>query len=203
MASSGTFSRAGRRVLCALPLALVVLLAGVPGVTAWQYFDGTARLPGFPANKKFLSEATNLDPVYRVPCDLGDSSPFTGARRKTIELLVRWFGPVPGSYQGPYPDRETAWAAARSSSLSVPSVALSQPLIVDGQTIRLSPSDIRRALPRQSILSEDTNASVALKIFEGTCLLIGRRSGANYCVELIDTSGRGWFARYEFAPDRN
>lgn len=201
MASSGTFRRAARRVLWTLLLALVVLLAGVPGVTTQRYFAGTVQIPGFPANKKFLSEATNLDPVYRVPCDLRDSSPFTGARRRTIELLVRWFGPVPGSYQGPYPDRETAWAAARSTSLSVPSAALSQPLIVDGQTIRLSPSDIWRALPRQSILSEDSNATVELKMFEGTCLLIGRRSGANYCVELIDTSGLGWFARYEFAPD--
>jgi hypothetical protein len=39
---------------------------------------------------------------------------------------------------------------------------------------------------------------VTLTLFEGTCLLIGRWSGANYCVELIDTSGTGWFARYEF-----
>ena len=67
MASSGTFVRAGRRLLWALPLALVALLAAVPAVTARQYFAGTVQLPGFPANKKFLSEATNLDPVYRAP----------------------------------------------------------------------------------------------------------------------------------------
>jgi hypothetical protein len=91
-----------------------------------------------------------------------------------------------------------AWAAIRSASLSVPRAALSQPLLIDGQTIRCSPSDVRHALPRQSITNDDSNATVTLKLLEGSCLLIARWSGENYCVEMIDTSRVGWFARYEF-----
>jgi hypothetical protein len=190
----------GRKVLLGLLLAFLLLHAGTAGMTAYQYCTGTVRVPGFPSNKKFRSEIRNLDPKYRMPCDLGDPSLLTPTRELTLELLVRWFGPVPGSYQGPYPDRKTAWAASRSATLSVPRAAISQPLVVDGQTIRLSPSDIRRALPRESLTSDDSNPTVALRLFEGTCLLVGRWSGANYCVEMIDTSRIGWFARYEFIP---
>ncbi|HEU4577874.1 MAG TPA: hypothetical protein VFS67_06450 [Polyangiaceae bacterium] len=43
-------------------------------------------------------------------------------------------------------------------------------------------------------------ATVALKLLEGTCLLLGRWAGANYRVEMIDTSRLGWFAHYEFIP---
>jgi hypothetical protein len=174
--------------------------AGTAGMTAYQYFAGTVRVPGFPSNKKFRSEIRNLDPEYRIPCDLTEPSLFTPTQERTLELLVRWFGPVPGSYQGAYPDRKTAWAALRSATLSVPRAALSQPLVIDGQTIRLSPSDIRRALARESIADDDSNQTVAMKLFEGNCLLIGRWSGTNYCVEMIDTSRFGWFARYEYIP---
>jgi len=180
-----------------VPLALH---AGVAAVTTQQYFSGAVRVPGYPANKKFGVEARNLDPVYRVACDLEEYSWVTPTRWRTLELLVRWFGPVPGSYQGPYPDRETAWAFVRSAQRSVAPAALSQPLVVDGQAIRLSAVDIQRALPPEEAL-DDSNARVALKMFEGTCLLIGHWSGVNYCVELIDTGGLGWFARYVFAPD--
>jgi hypothetical protein len=120
-----------------------------------------------------------------------------------LELLVRWFGPVPGSYQGPYPDRETAWAVARSEWRSLPPTAFLQPVVIEGQTIRLSPSDIRRALPQLAFPTHDPDDSdrpVALKLFEGTCLLIGRWSGENYYVELLDTSRLGWFTRYKFNP---
>ncbi|HVZ31161.1 MAG TPA: hypothetical protein VG963_01970 [Polyangiaceae bacterium] len=167
-------------------------------VTAQQYFAGTVRAAGYPANYKFESEATNLHPKYRVPCERGDYTQLTRARLRTLEFLVRWFGPVPGSYQGPYPDRATAWALARSAFLSLPPAALSQPFVVQGETIRLSPSDIRHTFIQQSSASDDSNPNVALKLFEGTCLLIGHWSGENYRVEMIDTSRIGWFARYEF-----
>lgn len=198
MGRAVTLVRAGRKVLLALLLAVLALHAAVSTQTAYQYFAGTVHLPGVPVNKKFRSELGNLDPVYRIPCDLRDLSLVTRARKRTLGLLVRWFGPVPGSYQGPYPDREMAWAAVRSASLSVPRAALSRPLVVDGQTIRLSPADIRRVFPGESMTTDDSNPAVVLKLWEGTCLLIGRWSGANYCVEMIDTSRVGWFARYEY-----
>ncbi|MEO8179199.1 MAG: hypothetical protein ABI895_10240 [Deltaproteobacteria bacterium] len=90
--------RAGRKVLLALLLAFLALHAGTAAVTGYQYFAGTVRVPGFPSNKRFRSEIRNLDPEYRVPCELADPSLlFTPTHERTLELLVRWFGPVPGS----------------------------------------------------------------------------------------------------------
>ena len=198
MGRAAAIVRALPKLLFGLLLTALVLHTGVSAITAEQYFSGTVRAPGYPTNYKFESETSNLDPEYRVPCDLADYTQLMRARLRTLELLVRWFGPVPGSYQGPYPDRETAWALARSAFLSLPPAALSQALVVQGQTIQLSPSDIGHALTQQSSTSDDPNPSVALKLFERTCLLIGHWSGENYRVEMIDTSRIGWFARYEF-----
>jgi hypothetical protein len=198
MGRAAAFCRAAFKLLVALLLALLALHAGISAMTAQQYFAGTVRAAGYPSNYKFESEITNLHPKYRVPCALADYTQLTRARLRTLDFLVRWFGPVPGSYQGPYPDRETAWAVARSAWRSVPPTALLQPLVVDGQAIRLSLSDLRSALPQLSFRTYDSDLPVALKLFEGTCLLIGRWSGPNYRVELIDTSRIGWFARYEY-----
>ena len=204
MSRAAALVRALRKLPFALLLTLLALHAGVSAMTTQQYFAGTVRAPGYPTNHKFESEITNLDPEYRVPCDLADYTQLTRARLRTLELLVHWFGPVPGSYQGPYPDRETAWAVARSAWLSLPPAALSQSLVIDGQTIRLSPSDIRRAVPQRSSSADDFEPTVTLKFFEGTCLLIGHWSGENFRVEMIDTTRIGWFARYEYyLPNMN
>jgi hypothetical protein len=192
--------RVWRWLIFALLLAFLALHAGMAAVTGYQYFAGTVRVPGYPSNKKFRSELRNLDPGYRLPCDLRESSLLTPTRWWTLNLLVRWFGAAPSSYQGPYPDRKTAWAEIRSSTRSVPRAALAEPFVIDGQTIRLLPHDLQRALPREYFTADDANATVALKLLEGTCLLLGRWSGANYCVEMIDTRRLGWFARYEFIP---
>lgn len=89
----------------------------------------------------------------------------------------------------------------RSAHVSIEPAALSQLLFVDGQSIHLTPRDVQRAFARGAPSEDGTRSTVALKVFEGTCLLIGMWLGANYHVELIDTSGRGWFARYVYFPD--
>jgi hypothetical protein len=194
-----------RRILLAtllVTLALLAPLAVVAGVTAYEYFAGTVLRPGYPAGSKSRHEVFNLDPEYRIGCDLRDASGLLArTRKRTLDLMVRWFGPVPGSYQGPYPDREMAWAAVRSAQLVVEPTALSHPVIVDGQRFALLPTDVQHALGSVVRAPNDPYGTVALKVFEDTCLLLGQWSGGNYSVEMIDTSGVGWFARYVFSPD--
>jgi hypothetical protein len=94
--------RTARKVAVAVLLAFLALHAGMAGVTAFQYFAGTVRVPGYPANKKFLSEATNLDPVYRVAGDLREPSLFTPTREdaRASGQLVRAGA---GQLSGPLP----------------------------------------------------------------------------------------------------
>lgn len=186
-----------------LLLAALAIIGVVAGVTAHEYFAGTVLRPGYPTGWKSSHELNNLDPEYRIGCDLrAASGVLARTRMLTLELLRHWFGPVPGSYQGPYPEREMAWAAVRSAHVFVEPTALAQPLVVDGQAIALRPTEVRRALGSLARAPDDPYGKVALKIFEDTCLLLGRwRDDGNYDVNMIDTSGVGWFAHYVYPPD--
>jgi hypothetical protein len=176
--------------LLALP-ALLAVVAGVAGATAYEYFSGTVLRPGSPSGDGSFLELHNLDPEYRIGCDLHTASGVLApTRMRTLELLVHWFGPVPGSYQGPYPEH-----------VFVEPTALAEPLVVDGQAIQLRPADIKRALGPPVQAQDDPYGQVALKIFEDTCLLLGHWSGGNYDVDMIDTSRVGWFAHYVYSPD--
>jgi hypothetical protein len=184
-------------------LLLVPLLPPltVCGVTSYQYLVGTVRTPTWIG---FSRERANLDREYRVGSSVPSDKPWASLvariQHRTLYTLVDWFGPVPGSYQGPYPDRQTAYAEARSALLLVAPAALTRPLQLQRRSIQLSSRDLQLVLSWTPALEvEDT--VVAVKLFERTLLLIGFDSGQYYHVELIDTSGFGWFARYAFLVD--
>jgi hypothetical protein len=198
------FLRTRRRAFLAALFAPLAPLAVVAGFTAYQYFTGTIRIPGFPSGTTFRSEMGNLDPEYRIDCER-DESPgvLARTRMRTLEFMVSWLGPVPGSYQGPYPDRQMAWAAVRSAHVFLEPTALAHTIAVDGQSFQLPPTDVQRVLRWTAPTEYEPNPTVALKVFEGTCLLIGHASGETYQVEMFDTSRLGWFARYVYPADAN
>ena len=204
------FWRTRRKVFLGFLLLPLVPLVLIAGVTGYEYFDGTVRVPGSPVGARGSREMHNLDRDLRVLSGerIGQNFPWTRivrrTRRRTLEFLVDQLGPVPGSYQGPYPDREMAFAAVRAAQVFVEPPALSQPLVVDGRSIHLQPKDIERIFGWRLPPQEAISPSVALKLFEGTCLLVGLRFGGGYYhVEMVDTSGFGWFGRYVFWSERD
>jgi hypothetical protein len=94
-----------------------------------------------------------------------------------------------------------ALAAVKAAQMLVAPEALDRPLIVQGRSIHLSPRDIQRALAWSST-TDVKRGVLTLDLFERTCLLIGFYSGSFYHVELVDSSGFGWFARYVFPLDQ-
>jgi hypothetical protein len=84
------------------------------------YLTGTAtiRYAGYPGPPGF-----NLDPRSRIPlqprgCTLGPARQLLtlAPNNLTLELLVAAFGPMRGTYHGPYPTFEEASAAVRAES---------------------------------------------------------------------------------------
>jgi hypothetical protein len=199
--------RTRRRALLWLLLVPVLPLLVVSGATSYEYLAGSVRVPGFPAGARSVREHHNLDREYRVLGGVRSERilPWTllvaRTRRYTLATLVDWFGPVPGSYQGPYPDRETAFASARAARVFATPEALTQPLLVGGRSILLSAQDLQRVF-EWSPSTQAEGSVLALHLFEGTCLLIGFSSGDSYHVELVDTAGFGWFARYVFPSEQ-
>jgi len=90
------------------PLGVCIILAAV------SYFSGSAAVLGTGARHDL--EFFNLDPELRCPRTVGwsvglhDWQITVGARDKTVRLLGRLFGPMPGGYDGPYPTRDEALA---------------------------------------------------------------------------------------------
>jgi hypothetical protein len=74
-------------------------------------------------------------------------------------------------------------------------------LRIDGQVVRLHPRDVERLLANYDpspLRPLDGPQPIALQWFEQPCLIVAFRSPEAYHVNLIDTGGRGWFARYAF-----
>jgi hypothetical protein len=198
--------RPRRRALWFLLVPVLPLLV-VSGTTSYEYLAGTVRIPGTPPGLRSRREVHNLEPKYRV---LGSSYYYkplmpwawlsAWTRLHTLAALVDCFGPVPGSYQGPYPDREQVLAAIRAARVLTTPEALTQPLLVAGRSIQLSAQDVRRMFETTPSVRTE-GAVLTLALFEETCLLIGFSSGTLYQVEMLDTAGFGWFARYVFPSD--
>jgi hypothetical protein len=67
--------------------------------------------------------------------------------------------------------------------------------------IRLDPVDAQQLLADYDpspLRALDGPPPIALALVEGTCLLVAFRTPDAYHVNLIDTVGHGWFARYAF-----
>jgi hypothetical protein len=87
-----------------------------------RYCRGTASFVGvgYPGY-----ELGNLDPRSRVPsttsgCMVSGFEIFTHApNNAAITMMATLFGPMPGAYHGPYPDREQAREALRRSKDTV------------------------------------------------------------------------------------
>lgn len=186
---------------------LALVLLGVPPLalalrTTSRYFNGTARLREPSLSPRFR-ELENLDPVYRVFVEYAGIEIWwrwaAKIEQATLLRLFSLFGPMAGSYQGPYPSRDVVRTALLEAQTFALPGELSAPITVDGQAIRLAPAAQQRALAHYD--ASEGDQALALARAGGSCLLLGYWFNRWYHAELIDAAGFGWFAHYVFEQD--
>jgi len=174
-------------------LALLVLV--VPAaVTAFcflngaiGYLTGTASLwsVGYPG-----PEFGNLDPQYRVHRQtsgcivMGPELLTHAANNAAVALMTTLFGPMRGTYHGPYPDREQARAALAASQHKLSLEAL-RAQVHGAQDC----AGLRALYPPQfgmpAVRCAEFRESTLVLGFEGHAVLRAREDGAVYARYVI------------------
>lgn len=176
-----------RRALPFLALpAVVAALYFFLGVA--DYWNGTAcfKTVGYPG-----SESDNLDPTYRVywrtsGCRVTGTEFLTHTPNNiAVRIMVRVFGPMRGTYHGPYPTREETREVLRGSEVIVTARALGYARSPGGLT-----GDCAQ-LARQFPPTEREPAA-RCAIFERSTVVLGHR---DYAV-LVDRHTGHQYARY-------
>lgn len=173
-------ARAWRPAALVLALSPPVVIAVLAGA---MFAQGTARLmyTGLPS-----SEFHNPDPQTRLPRgtmgDLVSGEEWLAIlpNNLTVRGLQTVFGPMPGSYTGPYPDRAAAFAALEHAR-PIPAERLLQDVVVlDGREIHLD-TGVGRGLVRSlhgwaapaafdaAVGTEDRPAAT---LYEERCLIL-------------------------------
>jgi hypothetical protein len=168
-------------------LAVPMLIAGLSFAEGtWGYFAGTARLRGVGMPGP---EYGNLDAGLRVyrstsGCIVWGTEPLTHLPNNlAIALLTTLFGPMRGTYHGPYPDRSQVRDALRASRESVDGAAFNQ---VPQRPVRNCAALAELFPPR----ADEPTARCAM--FEGATLVLGLRDEAR----LWSGNSGNLYARY-------
>ncbi|MCB9698735.1 MAG: hypothetical protein H6738_18280 [Alphaproteobacteria bacterium] len=109
----------------------VVIPGSNVGSAVVAYASGTAELRtyGMPDPEFF-----NLDPTWRMHwrtrgCVIDGTEALTDEPyNATLKLLVTVFGPMPGAYDGPIPERAAAWAALDAGEPTLDGLSVTQEL---------------------------------------------------------------------------
>ena len=195
--------------------AVLVLLLCPSGTAAWtaaiDYWNGTATLQysGLPG-----PEFYNLDPELRCGrttsgCLVDGSEDFTQIpNNAAVAMLVRLFGPQRGTYTGPYPTREQAFAALTVGTPVAPTDLASDVVPVAGVRINLA-TGVGQALFRGTkyqVLAVDPTLEASIvkeigpitaSLYQQQSLLLRIPGGeGSLQIALIDRSSGRPFAGY-------
>ena len=172
-------------------LGAILVLACAPftffvGHGAVEYLAGTARLYGYgPANVA----RRNLDPQFRCDRVFHGCMPRIGPWGHeaiydvTVETLIRTFGPMRGSYTGPYPTESEAIAAARFGDEISFEDLIADRVVLDDRTVKLAKgAGIRLSLETEWGLAIDDPyrraelrgqaGPITAVIVQGACLVL-------------------------------
>lgn len=142
----GAVAIVGVALWCRHRLPLVALLVLNPYL--WAFADG---LRDYSTGRAVLEYSTcrdqarryRLNPVYRCVrgqggCCRAMSDPYSEAcHDAAVKLATHAFGYMPGSYAGPYPTDEEAWAALAAGQVVDAAEIAADRVTVAGQTVRL------------------------------------------------------------------
>lgn len=222
-----TRSRWAWLLLVVNPFIIATGLSALGG--AYGYFHGSGRFltRGLPGQEFF-----NLDPDYRIyrepgGCMFYDSDIFTQAPHNAIlASLVEHFGPMAGSYIGPYPGRAEAYSLIRKSQQTISSEKFMEGRIaLVGKKFQLQEDAVLEALGlllpshyprweslkmglerggplghqllREVIAEELSHHPFKLYVVEGQCLIVADSvEGPRQPVVLIDLASSKVFAHY-------
>jgi hypothetical protein len=169
--------------------------------TSYRYVEGTARLR-WPSNEPRYREFENLDPKYRAFVRYGHPGLWwravSGIEQYTFTILFDLFGPMRGSYLGPYPCRDGVRVRMAHVQPSATARSLADGFELDGQTIQVPAPALARALADASAIQANGSRLLAVALVTECCLIIGYWDRRWYHAELVDLSGFGWFAHYVF-----
>jgi len=174
--------------------------------TGYRYVAGSARLT-WPTGKARYRELHNLDPRYRAFVEPGWSDPLwarwsAAIRQQTLVWLLERFGPMRGSYLGPYPEREQVRSRLLETHYRTGLSALGSPIAMKEREIRVPADLLRRALAdadRDDLAADGPKLDLAL--LAPDCFVVGYWSHRAYHAELLDLQSFGWFAHYVFLED--
>lgn len=185
-------------VIVSLP-ASVIAFNFAQGVVEYWAGTGVLRTMGYPG-----FEFPNLDPTSRAHwrtggCMLRGYEPLTQVPYNlALRTLAFVFGPMPGSYDGPYPSEEDAWRRAKEDGVPL---SLDSPLqgvsrltgsAVSSEVVELVYENLR---PLQG--PPETTRLQALVLDERLLVLAGANEDEPLAyVVLIDLKGGTRVARY-------
>jgi hypothetical protein len=185
-ASSDTLMK--KLALAALAISLAIVgFSFVTGVVAYMHGSAHMWAVGKPSR-----EFGNLDRRYRVHwqtscCMVHGPELLTHpANNAAIAVMTTLFGPMPGTYHGPYPDRAQAHDALAGSQHRVALEALEAPLLKarDCETLkRLFPPQPGMPAARCALFRDST----FVLGFEGYALLRAKDDGARYATYFMGT----------------
>lgn len=191
--------RRSPRFIAVLTLASVAMSAlYCVGVTCVGYARGTVRL--VPESVSFIPEFNNLDPHDRVWHRRGGTwwlpRAYDAIERRTFRGLTWGFGPMRGSYQGPYPSAQQALDALMAQAEFLSAERARRDILLPGRDLPWELGD--EALSDSLDPARPVDDQVALALFGSHCLVLGFWEPAAYRVYLADTQKHGWFATYRY-----
>ncbi|MCH9679877.1 MAG: hypothetical protein K0V04_00460 [Deltaproteobacteria bacterium] len=174
-------------VLVTSPYCVTPVRGVVEGVH--DYLDGTAYL-----RRRGLLAGHDLDPELRIyaessGCVVDGSEPlFNTPYNAVVSWMIRTWGPMPGAYDGPYPDADAAfmWLGAHGQAVAVSDFEAGQ-VSVAGQVF--STARVGRVPPGHTLLAAQ---------YSERLLLIGEYApglGLPW-VRLVDLQSDEHIARY-------
>ena len=197
-------------LLLSSPIIFIPISSLIGGTLG--YFNGSAEIRG---HGLWEGERHNLHPVYRCfkrssgCCVSGSEVFFEAPNNYTIHYLTQWFGPMSGSYQGPYPSKLEAFKILQEKGTTIHSTQL---LLGEFEV-----GSVSVKIPRESIddciwpLNISDRDQLKLVLVENQCLIISKgltRSDPFYEIRnfwqpmiLIDLHQKKMFARYIKPPE--
>ncbi len=166
-------------------VAAIVLLSPVVfllGRGVYEYTRGTAHLQYMGLPK---TESGNIDPVYRCErltggCVLrrGDEDFVQSIHNLSVCAMIRLFGPMRGSYLGPYPTRDEALAAVVAGAELSYADLITDRLSLGGETIELDTGVGLGLLARTEWEYSPADADglglrpIQAVVWHGTCVIV-------------------------------
>jgi hypothetical protein len=193
-----------RWLLCgaALPL-LVVVFAFARGACRYRAGSAVFMYSGYPGRSGF-----NLDPETRVPlrsqgCIVRWLDPLLVhvPNNAAIHLLSRAFGPMRGTYHGPYPTEDEAAGLIHGAS-ALPAAFGAAPRSLtpggDCQTVCNDVAGATECLGFGTTSRAGSFATLGCAIFEAETLVVGHDAA----VELYARKTGSWYAHYDLPLPR-